>query len=367
MEDPTVESVADRDRAKALGDRSSSRRAARARTRARRTLLSGAHVPRVRSRSSKTSVSGTDEDGDPRRWPRFASGGADRHRAKANGQRSGDQPILWHIMRGYAAWASLSLLSTVGYKGDVIKNYFLDYFQLHNDFTVRQATAESMSMTATADDWTVHVVDTGIETQTGGRIRRLEPWLRDGRFMLTYGDGVADVPCRDALDFHRSHGQARDGHSRAAAGALRRLIFDGDSSRSSPRSRRSARAGSTAASSCSSPACSTTSTATRPSGSASRWSGSPRDGQVVAYRHDGFWQPMDTLRDVRLLEALWQSGSARGRSGSEASGAGGASLVTGATGMVGSWLVKELLDQAPMSWRSSSTSIRSPSSSAAVI
>jgi glucose-1-phosphate cytidylyltransferase len=223
--------------------------------------------------------------------------------------RIGNQPILWHIMRGYAACGFTEFIVTVGYKGDLIKNYFLDYFQLHNDFTVSTGDGRVDVHDGVRDDWTVHVVDTGIETQTGGRIRRLEPWLRDGRFMLTYGDGVADVDIREVLAFHQRHGRLATVTAVRPPARFGGLIFEGDV---------------------------VTEFTEKPQigegwinggffvlepgvldyidSDETIWEREPLErlasaGELVAYRHDGFWQPMDTLRDLRLLESLWQSGS----------------------------------------------------------
>src|SRR5947208_12354145 len=105
----------------------------------------------------------------------------------------GGRPIVWHIMRLYSSYGYKEFLLALGYKGDLVKEYFLKYYYLRNSFSIQLANGQVDTHDAEREDWTVHLIDTGISTQTGGRIKRLTPWLSDGTFMLTYGDGVADI------------------------------------------------------------------------------------------------------------------------------------------------------------------------------
>jgi glucose-1-phosphate cytidylyltransferase len=224
--------------------------------------------------------------------------------------RIGSHPILWHIMRGYSACGFTEFVVTVGDKGEVIKNYFLDYFQLSNDFTVSTADGRVDIHDRTQDNWTVHVVDTGVETQTGGRLRKLKPWLQDGRFMLTYGDGVADVDIRKLLAFHERHGRLATVTAVRPPARFGGLIFDGDVVTEFTEKPQIGEGWINGGFFVLEPGVLDYIDADE-----TIWEREPlerlaQDGQLVAYRHDGFWQPMDTLRDVRLLESLWQSDEA---------------------------------------------------------
>lgn len=119
----------------------------------------------------------------------------------------GGKPMLWHIMNIYAAYGYTEFVVAVGYRADVIKGYFLDFYSLNGDLTVNLRTGETAVHHSKHPDWTVHLVDTGINTQTGGRIKRLEPWVGGETFMVTYGDGVADIDINQLVAFHRSHGR----------------------------------------------------------------------------------------------------------------------------------------------------------------
>jgi glucose-1-phosphate cytidylyltransferase len=222
----------------------------------------------------------------------------------------GGRPILWHIMMHYAHYGFKEFVIALGYKGEVIKRYMLDYCSLNSNLTVNLQSGKVMIHSGFKTDWTVELVDTGISTLTGGRIKRLAPYFGSQTCMLTWGDGVSDVNLHDLLAFHRSHGKlatltavrppARFGHivlqdarvsefsakPQTRAGWINGAFFvlepgvfdyiDGDDT---------------------------------------QWEREPlerlaKDGQLMAYRHRSFWQCMDTLRDKRLLEDLWQSGDA---------------------------------------------------------
>jgi glucose-1-phosphate cytidylyltransferase len=219
----------------------------------------------------------------------------------------GGSPILWHVMKIYAAAGFTDFTIALGYRAEVIKRYFLDYYYLRNDLTVTgDGTVDVHD--GGRDDWRIDLIDTGIDTQTGGRVRRLADRISGETFMLTYGDAVADVRCRELVDFHRSHGKLATVTAVRPPARFGGLLFDGDR---------------------------VTQFTEKPQvgegwinggffvlepqvldyiGSDDTiWERDPlerlaEDGQLVAYKHEGFWQPMDTLRDVRLLESLWQSG-----------------------------------------------------------
>ncbi len=119
----------------------------------------------------------------------------------------GGKPILWHIMSIYAAQGFKEFVVALGYKGEMIKQYFLHFFALNSDLTVDLSSGQTTVHAKVDTDWTVHLVDTGLHTETGGRLKRLEPWIGRETFMMTYGDGVADVDLHRLLEFHRSHGK----------------------------------------------------------------------------------------------------------------------------------------------------------------
>ncbi len=222
----------------------------------------------------------------------------------------GGRPILWHIMKLYAHHGYTEFLIALGYKGEYIKRYFLDYRIMGSSFTVSLDKGEVDILQDSSDDWTVHLVESGLRTETGGRVKRLAPHIGDDTFMMTYGDGVSDVDVRKLIAFHRSHGKlatvtAVRPPSRFGGLTLQEdrvldfaekpqlgegwinggyFVFepnvmeyiDGDEAilERAPLERLA------------------------------------REGQLMAYRHKSFWQPMDTIRELRLLQSLWDEGNA---------------------------------------------------------
>jgi glucose-1-phosphate cytidylyltransferase len=223
----------------------------------------------------------------------------------------GGKPILWHIMMHYAHFGYREFVVALGYKGEAIKKYMIDFASLSRDLTVNLKTgAVQMNGEGRACDWVVDLVDTGNATQTGGRIKRLRRYIGNETFMLTWGDGLSDINLDDLLAFHRSHGklatltavrptarfghleieenrvvefsekpQTKEGWINGAFFVLEPEVFD------------------------------------YIDGDMTHWEKEPlerlaRDGQLMAYTHNSFWQCMDTLREKHLLENLWASGNA---------------------------------------------------------
>jgi glucose-1-phosphate cytidylyltransferase len=224
----------------------------------------------------------------------------------------GGQPILWHIMKYYAQWGHNDFLIALGYKGEYVKRYFVDYSSLSSDLTVSFAdgSVTRHENGKVMEDWTVSLIDTGLDSQTGGRIKRLEEHVGGETFMLTWGDGVSTVDLDALLAFHRSHGKlatltavrppARFGHleldgeriaefsekPQTGEGWINGAFFvlepgvfdyiDNDETRfeREPLERLAA------------------------------------EGQLMAYRHYDFWQCMDTLREKMFLDELWAGGRA---------------------------------------------------------
>lgn len=221
----------------------------------------------------------------------------------------GGFPILWHIMQIYSAYGFNEFVIALGYKGFVIKDYFLNFRPRTRNFSISMGSGKIRYHDGAESDWTVHLVDTGYETMTGGRIRRASEFIGDEPFMLTYGDGVANIDIRALLEFHKRSGKlATVTTVRPAARFGTVVLKDGvvssfhEKSQSGegwinggffvlePEIRRYVR-----------------------EGDRTVWEQEPletlaREGQLAAYEHSGFWHPMDTLRDVRQLEELWQSG-----------------------------------------------------------
>jgi glucose-1-phosphate cytidylyltransferase len=222
----------------------------------------------------------------------------------------GGRPILWHVMKGYAVHDVRHFVVALGYLGEVVKQFFLDYRPMTADLTVHTASGDVEISSPAVDDWTVDLVDTGPATDTGGRILRLRDWLPDDTFCLTYGDGVGNVDIPGLLEFHAQHDrlvtitairppsrfgglvldgpdvveftekpQIGEGWINGGFMAIRRGVFDyitGDET----------------------------------SFEKEVLERLADDHQLRAYQHEGFWQSMDTLRDVRTLQGLWESGKA---------------------------------------------------------
>jgi len=223
----------------------------------------------------------------------------------------GGHPILWHIMKLYSHFGFNDFGIALGYKGELIKNYFLDFRIMQSDLTVDLQSGGTEVHDAPAEPWRVRLMDTGHDTMTGGRLRRMKPWIgEDPVFMATYGDGVGDIDLRALLDFHRSHGklatvtavrpparfggirleghrvagfaekpQAGEGWINGGFFVLSRKALDYIEGDTTP------------------------------------WEGAPlerltEEGQLMAYCHEGYWQPMDTLRERNILDNLWNTGRA---------------------------------------------------------
>lgn len=223
----------------------------------------------------------------------------------------GNRPILWHIMNIYGAHGIDEFIIALGYKAQHVKEYFLNYHALNNDLTVELKTGTRTVYDGCQPDWRVHLVDTGLNTMTGGRVRRLRKWLgEDETFLLTYGDGVADINITELVDFHGRHGKLATVTTVKPPARFGRVGFDGDQVRTF---------------------------AEKPEDSDGWINGGffvmntraldyidsdhtvlerepierlARDNQLVGYRHYGFWSCMDTLKEKNMLEELWDAGRA---------------------------------------------------------
>jgi len=217
----------------------------------------------------------------------------------------GGRPILWHIMQHYSHYGFNDFILALGYKSEYIKRYVIDYCKLSSDLTIKLRSGDIMRHGMNgSNDWTVQLVDTGLDTQTGGRVKRLAPYIGNSTFMLTYGDGVSDVPVDQLVKFHRAHGKmatltavrppARFGHMHMDGELITQFTekpqtesgwINGGFFVLEPQILKFIENDET-------------------------WfereplEGAAKERQLVAYKHSGFWQCMDTLRDKRYLEDL---------------------------------------------------------------
>jgi len=221
----------------------------------------------------------------------------------------GGQPILWHIMKIFAHQGFADFVVALGYRGEYIKRWMIDYGSLAGDLTVGLGDGTVTSHGGMRDDWTVSLVETGIETGTGGRIRRLRPHLGEETFLLAWGDGVADIDIPELVAFHRAHGKlatmtavrppARFGHIELAGDAVAEFS-------EKPQTGEGWINGAFFVMEPEAIDYIDSDDAMVERGPLERLAD---DGELMAYRHESFWQCMDTLRDKRLLEELWEAGT----------------------------------------------------------
>ena len=222
----------------------------------------------------------------------------------------GGRPMLWHIMKIYASHGINDFVICLGYKGYIIKEYFANYFLHMSDVTFDMASNSMHVHEAKAEPWRVTLVNTGEDTMTGGRLRRVRAFVGDDTFCMTYGDGVADVDLTELLEFHRAQGRRATLTATQPPGRFGALVLEGSLVQRFVE---------------------------KPRGDGSWINGGffvlePRvldyiedddtvwereplerlaaEGELAAFEHDGFWHPLDTLRDKNILEELWASGKA---------------------------------------------------------
>jgi glucose-1-phosphate cytidylyltransferase len=218
----------------------------------------------------------------------------------------GGRPILWHITKLYAEHGFKEFFIALGYKGEVIKRFFLDYQSLSGNMTIDLSKGSVEMHGRDCEGWMIHLMETGIETNTGGRIKRLEPWLKDGTFMLTYGDGLSDVDLRELLKFHRAHGRIATVTAVRPPARFGGLVFDGDLVAEFTEKPQIGEGWINGGFMVFEPAFFDYLKGDEDSLELNALEQLARDRQLAAYRHDRFWQCLDTLRDKRLLESLWQ-------------------------------------------------------------
>lgn len=221
----------------------------------------------------------------------------------------GGRPILWHIMKNYASYGFKEFFIALGYKGEVIKRYFLDYYTLNGSMTLNLSDGDVQVHKKECEDWTIHLMDTGLNALTGGRVKRLEHWLKNETFMVTYGDGVSDININDLIQFHRSHGLLATVSAVRPPARFGGLVLEGDLVADFTEKPQAGEGWINGGFLVFEPEVFKYLEGNNSSLEADVLERLAAAGQLAAYRHDRFWQCMDTLRDLRLLESLWQSGN----------------------------------------------------------
>lgn len=223
----------------------------------------------------------------------------------------GSKPILWHIMNIYAAHGVNEFIIAAGYKAEIIKEYFLNFYALNNDITVDLSTGKTSIHGGNQRKWKIHIVDTGLDTQTGGRLKRLKRFLENEEsFMLTYGDGVADININNLLEFHKSNGKLATVTTVRAPARFGRIGFKDKQITKFYEKPQEAEGWINGGFFILTPK-----TFDYIENDASVWERDPienlaLDGQLMGYKHYGFWSCMDTLKEKNMLEKLWNSGEA---------------------------------------------------------
>lgn len=223
----------------------------------------------------------------------------------------GGKPILWHIMKLYSAHGINDFIICCGYKGYVIKEYFANYFLHMSDVTFDMSNNTMQVHQRNAEPWKVTLVDTGEQTLTGGRLKRVSEYVKDEEaFCFTYGDGLSDVNITHLVNFHQQHGKLATVTGVQPPGRYGALELNGQEVKGFAEKPKGDGGWINGGFFVLSPKC-----IDHVDGDQSSWEGDPlmhlaKTGQLMAYEHEGFWQPMDTLREKTLLESLWANGEA---------------------------------------------------------
>jgi glucose-1-phosphate cytidylyltransferase len=222
----------------------------------------------------------------------------------------GGRPILWHVMKIYAAHGIMDFVVCLGYKGYLIKEYFANYFLHMSDVTFDMSKNKMEVHEGKAEPWKVTLVDTGDNTQTGGRLGRVRRYMDGSTFCMTYGDGISDVNIKALLEFHRQHGKRATVTAVQPPGRFGAMEIDGNTVHRFLEKPKGGEGWINGGFFVLEPGV-----LDLISGDETYWEKSPMEtlaqqGHLQAYRHHGFWHPMDTMRDKTLLESLWVSGKA---------------------------------------------------------
>ena len=221
----------------------------------------------------------------------------------------GGYPILWHIMKTYSHYGFKEFYIALGYKGEIIKKFFLDYCNLNGNMTIDFSTGQTEIRERESEDWILHLVETGQGSMTGGRIKRLENHLRDAPFMVTYGDGVSDIDLRKLFEFHKSHGKLATVTAVHPPARYGELLINDDFSTEFTEKPQTHEGWINGGFIIFEPQVLDYLTGDSSVMEKDALERLADEKQLMAYRHDGFWQCMDTLRDKKFLESLWDSGN----------------------------------------------------------
>jgi glucose-1-phosphate cytidylyltransferase len=222
----------------------------------------------------------------------------------------GGKPLLWHIMNIYASHGVTDFVIALGYRAEVIKEYFLNFYAFNNDISIDLGSGKTTIHDGKQPKWQIHLVDTGLKTQTGGRLKRLKEWIGNDTFLLTYGDGVADINIAELIKFHRSQKRLATVTAVHPTPRFGGLIIKDHAVTEFYEKKQSAEGWINGGFFVLEP-----DVLNHIDDDTTSWEGKPleylaKNNQLSAYFHHGFWQPMDTLREYQLLESLWQSGQA---------------------------------------------------------
>ncbi len=221
----------------------------------------------------------------------------------------GGRPILWHIMKLYSAYGFNDFVILLGYKGYYIKEYFANYFRHQSDMTIDLAANQTTYFNNKAEPWKITLIDTGHDTMTGGRVKRAQELIGDEPFMLTYGDGVSDINIEELVAFHKGHGKAMTMTSAQPDGRFGALQISNDRQVTQFLEKPKGDGGWINAGFF---VCEPKVFDYITEGDGTIFEQAPlqnlaRDGEIYTFQHEGFWKPMDTLRDKQELQKLWDS------------------------------------------------------------
>jgi len=222
----------------------------------------------------------------------------------------GERPILWHIMKHYAHYGFNEFIVALGYKGEAIKRFFVDHSTLHGSLSIDMASGEVIARQEAPEHWTVHLVETGLESSTGGRIGRVRSYIGEERFLMTYGDGVSNVDLRALLALHERCNRIVSLTAVRPPARFGGLVFDGDLILRFTEKPQVGEGWINGGFMVMEPGVFEYIRDDSTNLEAEVLERLAAEGQLAAYRHDDFWQCMDTLRDKKLLEGLWQRGDA---------------------------------------------------------
>jgi len=221
----------------------------------------------------------------------------------------GGKPLLWHIMRSFADYGFTEFVVALGYKGEIIKDYFINYRKRTCNLTVRLSTGDLMVHNGHSEDWTILLLDTGVKTQTGGRVKRISQYIGREPFLLTYGDGVSNVNMNKLVEFHRSQAKIATVTAVRPPARFGDLTFDGEMVSAFAEKPQTGEGWINGGFFVLEPEIVNYIDNDDTSFESTPMERLTRENQLMAYRHNDFWQCMDTLRDVHMLENMWASGN----------------------------------------------------------